>query len=373
MHYYFRLSAALILVCILSLLSLFSYAQNNHFCRDLTILVHESPSGIPLSGAQVTIERNDSITLKKVTNENGVLVICDCTDSNFLLAGFKYQIHVLYEQDEETDEFFYSKFGMPTRMIREIKFYSNAVPQEFSTVMFPAFTPLLDSTERAYNIKIPKIDLDIILTDQETGEPKVGENGYIIKDQTDTLAIITDQNGRITLTNNSHPGFIVYGARYEIIFPQINKLHTGAHDFFHTEDIFVNTRIIRDLKVMHVHRESRFPQLIFSPTSYVLDSSAMTNADFILDLLAGHPNLTLNIIGYFDDEQGESLALKRATAVYYCLVEKGIDQNRLTIEAQKRPIPAETQDEFCVDRLSNEYYTDVIIKITSFDFVSVEE
>ena len=216
MHYYFRFSAALILVCILSLLSLFSYAQNNHFCRDLTILVHESPSGFPLSGAQVTIERNDSISLKKVTNEHGVVVICDCTDSSFLQAGFKYQIHVLYAHDEETDEFFYSKFGMPTRIIREIKFYSNAVPQELSVVMFPAFTPILDSTERADNIKIPKIELDIILSEQETGEPKAGEKGYIIKNQTDTLTIITDQNGRVNLNNDNHPGFIVQGARYEI-------------------------------------------------------------------------------------------------------------------------------------------------------------
>lgn len=150
-------------------------------------------------------------------------------------------------------------------------------------------------------------------------------------------------------------------------------MHSGASDFFHTEDVVVNTRIIRDLKVMHVHQESRFPRLIFMPESDVLDSSAMANADFIFDLLAEHPNMTLNIIGYFEDEQRESLALKRATAVYNYLVEKGIDQNRLTIEAQKRPIPTENQDEFYTERLSNAYYTDVIIQITSFNFVVGEE
>lgn len=201
------------------------------------------------------------------------------------------------------------------------------------------------------------IDVMIIVSDQEEGYPIEGAAVKLVGSAGSSYDLVTDASGQINLGEKPDgERFVEPGETWTLEVEGIEKLYLGTNDNFTTEGVEVNTRIIRDLKVLNIEKPIRLPEVRYALGSSVLlvdtlneDPALRINSkdslNYLYDLLQENPNLIVELISHTDCRGSDpaNLRLSKARAqscVNYLVDEKGIPTERLIPKGlgEKRPV-----------------------------------
>jgi outer membrane protein OmpA-like peptidoglycan-associated protein len=201
------------------------------------------------------------------------------------------------------------------------------------------------------------IDVMIIVSDQEEGYPIEGAKIKMVGSNGASYDLLTDASGQVNLGEKPDgERFVEPGATWTLEVEGIEKLYLGTNDNYTTEGVEVNTRIIRDLKVLNIEKPIRLPEVRYALGSSVLLVDT-TNADpklqinskdslnYLYDLLLENPNLIVELISHTDCRGSDAANLKLSKAraqscVNYLVDEKGIPTERLIPKGlgEKKPV-----------------------------------
>ncbi|NOQ73318.1 MAG: OmpA family protein [Crocinitomix sp.] len=205
------------------------------------------------------------------------------------------------------------------------------------------------------------IDVMIIVSDQEEGYPIEGAKVKLVGSDGSSYDLLTDASGQINLGEKPDgERFVNPEATWTLEVDGIEKLYLGTNDNFTTEGVEVNTRIIRDLKVLNIEKPIRLPEVRYALGSSVLlvdttniDPNLQINSkdslNYLYDLLTENPNLIVELISHTDcrGSDGANMKLSKARAqscVNYLVQEKGIPTERLIPKGLGETTPAEIRD-----------------------------
>jgi peptidoglycan-associated lipoprotein len=183
------------------------------------------------------------------------------------------------------------------------------------------------------------VDVDIIVTNLETGEPVPDAKVIIVGSGGENYIMQSDPSGRITMTEKPDGSrYVEPGATWTIEVEGVPKKYFSASDNFSTIGIDVNRRIIRELKVMPEKEVIRLPEVRYDlgrATLQVNDSvNSKDSLNFLYDLMMANPHITVQLMAHTDSRGSNSanqdLSQRRAdSCVHYLVVEKGLDVARL--------------------------------------------
>lgn len=205
------------------------------------------------------------------------------------------------------------------------------------------------------------IDIMIIVSDQEEGFPIEGAKVKLVGSNGTSYDLLTDASGQVNLGEKPDgERFVDPDATWTLEVEGIEKLYLGTNDNFTTEGVEVNTRIIRDLKVLNIEKPIRLPEVRYALGSSVLlvdtlneDPSLRINSkdslNYLYDLLQENPNLIVELISHTDcrgsDPANMKLSKARAqSCVNYLVDDKGIPTERLIPKGLGETRPVELRN-----------------------------
>ncbi|MCB9225282.1 MAG: OmpA family protein [Crocinitomicaceae bacterium] len=182
------------------------------------------------------------------------------------------------------------------------------------------------------------VDLDILVTDLETGAPVPGAKVILVGSNGENYVMNTDPSGRITMTEKPDGSrYIEPGGTWTIEVEGIPKQYFSASDQF-SAVTDVNRRIIRELKVMPIKEVIRLPEVRYDlgkATLQVNDSvNSKDSLNFLYDLMMANPTIIVQLMAHTDsrgsDQANKDLSQRRAdSCVAYLVNEKGLPAERL--------------------------------------------
>ena len=182
------------------------------------------------------------------------------------------------------------------------------------------------------------IDLDIIVTNVETGEPIPDAKVVVVGSNGENYVMKSDQSGRITMKEKPDGSrYIEPGGTWTIEVEGVPKKYFAATDQF-SAVTDVNRRIIRELKVVPEPEIIRLPEVRYDLAKASLQVNDSVNSkdslNYLYDLMQANPTLVIQLMAHTDsrgsNEANEELSQRRAdSCVAYLVNEKGLDPARL--------------------------------------------
>lgn len=209
-----------------------------------------------------------------------------------------------------------------------------------------------DHSQDIWDFYLPPVlvDVDIIVTNLETGEPVPGAKVIVVGSGGENYVMNTDPSGRITMTEKPDGSrYVEPGGTWTIEVEGVPKKYFSASDNFSTVGIDVNRRIIRELKVMPEKEVIRLPEVRYDlgkATLQVNDSvNSKDSLNFLYDLMQANPNIIVQLMAHTDsrgsDAANQDLSQRRAdSCVAYLVNEKGLDPARLVPKGMGEKDPA---------------------------------
>jgi len=216
------------------------------------------------------------------------------------------------------------------------------------------------------SLKEVKVELTIVISVQETGEPINGLKIKLMRSDSVEINYTTDITGKYSLPNDEHLDFIKSGYIYTISNSEGNSQFTHrVSDEFSTIGLLTNTRIIRDLKIIKscsIGHSKNIPSLQIRGLLTEIDSSSKDILDFFYTLMIENPTMIISITSLFEHEKDITPFWRRSKTVQAYLIDMGIPKERLIIKIETY---SEQTDPIIRERKGG----NVIFKIESFDYV----
>jgi outer membrane protein OmpA-like peptidoglycan-associated protein len=197
-----------------------------------------------------------------------------------------------------------------------------------------------DHSQDIWDFYLPPIlvDLDIIVTDVETGSPVPDAKVILVGSNGENYVMTSDASGRITMTEKPDGSrYIEPGGTWTIEVEGIPKQYFSASDQF-SAVTDVNRRIIRELKVMPIKEVIRLPEVRYDLGKASLQVNDSVNSkdslNFLYDLMMANPTIIVQLMAHTDsrgsDAANQDLSQRRAdSCVAYLVNEKGLAAERL--------------------------------------------
>jgi hypothetical protein len=216
-------------------------------------------------------------------------------------------------------------------------------------------------------LKTVHIEVDILVSDQETGVPIPGAIVMLVRDDGPVIERTTDANGRISINRETVPGFVDVNHTYTVEVEGVMKHYIGESDAFTTVGITNNTRIIRNLKVRTKVCHVPFPEIVFEQGSSGIDSNLVDSLNLYKEMLLANPTILIELNCFYTNDNQIKLAQKRLDNLLEWLKQNGIPADRVVTGICTRPKNREM-----VDLYGRVYMTpetrDAVISILSFDY-----
>jgi peptidoglycan-associated lipoprotein len=229
-----------------------------------------------------------------------------------------------------------------------------------------------DHSQDIWDFYLPPIlvDLDIIVTDLETGMPVPDAKVIVVGSQGENYVMTTDPSGRITMTEKPDGSrYIEPGGTWTIEVEGMPKQYFSASDQF-SAVTDVNRRIIRELKVMPIKEVIRLPEVRYDLGKASLQVNDSVNSkdslNFLYDLMMANPTIIVQLMAHTDsrgsDAANQDLSQRRAdSCVAYLVNEKGLPAERLVPRGMGEKDPttifdiSETGDTLASHKLTESY------------------
>lgn len=208
-----------------------------------------------------------------------------------------------------------------------------------------------ENSQDIWDFYLPPIlvDVDILVSDQETGVPIVGAKVIIIGSDGSNYVMNTDASGRISL-NEKSPGvrYVEPGTTWTIEVEGVLKQYLGTNDAFSCVGVETNTRIVRDLKVLDIKKPLRLPEVRYDLGSAVLQVNDSVNSkdslNYLYNLMVENPTIIVEL-GSHTDSRGsgpanQTLSQARAqSCINYLVTERGLPAERFVPVGYGENIP----------------------------------
>lgn len=192
------------------------------------------------------------------------------------------------------------------------------------------------------------IDVDIIVSDQETGVPVPNAKVVIVGSDGSNYVMNTDANGRITMTEKPDGSrYVEPGTTWKVEVNGVVKEYLGTNDAFSAVSD-VNLRIIRDLKVLSIKKPIRLPEVRYDLGKAELQVNDSVNSkdslNYLYDLMIENPTIIVEL-GSHTDSRGSgpaNQALSQARAqscINYLVTEKGLPAERFVPKGYGENVP----------------------------------
>ena len=192
------------------------------------------------------------------------------------------------------------------------------------------------------------IDVDIIVSDQETGIPVPNAKVVIVGSDGSNYVMKTDANGRITMTEKPDgTRYVEPGTTWKVEVNGVVKEYLGTNDAFSAVSD-VNLRIIRDLKVLSIKKPIRLPEVRYDLGKAELQVNDSVNSkdslNYLYDLMIENPTIIVEL-GSHTDSRGSgpaNQALSQARAqscINYLVIEKGLPAERFVPKGYGENVP----------------------------------
>src|SRR5690606_38118113 len=167
----------------------------------------------------------------------------------------------------------------------------------------------------ALPISLILVDVDVIVTNLETGEPIPGAKVIIVGSGGENYVMNTDPSGRITMTEKPDGSrYVEPGETWTIEVEGIPKKYFSASDNFSTVGIDVNRRIIRELKVMPEKEVIRLPEVRYDLGKASLQVNDSVNSkdslNFLYDLMMANPTIIVQLMAHTDSRGSDAANLE---------------------------------------------------------------
>ncbi len=197
------------------------------------------------------------------------------------------------------------------------------------------------------------VDVMILVSDQETGEPIPGAKVNLIGTDGSNYNLTTDASGQINLSEKANGDrYVEPGFTWTIEVEGQEKLYLPGHDAF-SSVTEVNTRIIRDIKVLNIKKPIRLPEIRYDLAKASLQVNDSVNSkdslNYLYDLMIENDNIVVELMAHTDcrgsNPANKDLSQRRAdSCVYYLVIEKGIDAERLVPAGYGEETPATLEE-----------------------------
>ena len=210
-----------------------------------------------------------------------------------------------------------------------------------SVILFLGFFFGAGLFSQSDSLKEPLIDLIIIVSDQETGEPIANVKLIIVCSDGNYRSAYTNEAGKIEFVTADSSNFLTAGNTYTYVIDDTIKsgriIAYWEPEGISTIDIVQNTRIIRDIKVDRLWEAQmhKLPSLSFNGYSREIDSTIQDSLDIIYNFMIENPTMIIQVVGLFEHEKDFSPFQRRASAVKKRLVEMGIPEARIKVIVEK--------------------------------------
>ncbi|MEX1001001.1 MAG: OmpA family protein [Crocinitomicaceae bacterium] len=192
------------------------------------------------------------------------------------------------------------------------------------------------------------VDLDIILTNVETGEPIPDAKVYVVGSNGENYVMTSDPSGRITMTEKPDgTRYVEPGGTWTIEVEGVPKEYFAASDQF-SAVTDVNRRIIRELKIVPEPEIIRLPEVRYDLGKASLQVNDSVNSkdslNYLYDLMQANPTLIIQLMAHTDsrgsDQANLELSQRRAdSCVSYLVQEKGLNPARLVPKGFGETLP----------------------------------
>ena len=182
------------------------------------------------------------------------------------------------------------------------------------------------------------VDVDIFVSDQETGMPVADAKVIIVGSDGSNYVMKTDASGRISLNVKPDGGrHVEPGATWTIEVEGVLKQYLGTSDAFTTVGVETNTRIIRDLKVLNIKKPIRLPEVRYDLGSAELQVNDSVNSkdslNYLYDLMVENPTIIVELASHTDSRGSDAANLKLSQAraqscINYLVQERGLPAER---------------------------------------------
>ena len=194
------------------------------------------------------------------------------------------------------------------------------------------------------------VDLDIIVTNLETGEPVPDAKVIIVGSNGENYVMTSDPSGRITMTEKPDGSrYVEPGGTWTVEVEGIPKKYFSASDKFSVENVDHNLRVIRELKVVPEPDIIRLPEIRYDLGKASLQVNDSVNSkdslNYLYDLMVANPTLVIQLMAHTDSRgsnaANQDLSQRRAdSCVAYLVDEKGLPLDRLKPLGEGENIPA---------------------------------
>ncbi len=194
------------------------------------------------------------------------------------------------------------------------------------------------------------VDVMILVSDQETGIPIPGAKVNLVGTDGNNYVLTTDASGQINLAEKGNgERYVEPGFTWTIEVEGVEKLYLPGHDAF-SSVTEVNTRIIRDIKVLNIKKPIRLPEVRYDLAKASLQVNDSVNSkdslNYLYDLMMENPTIIVELMAHTDcrgsDAANLKLSQQRAdSCVSYLVHEKGIPPARLVPRGYGELVPLE--------------------------------
>ncbi len=199
--------------------------------------------------------------------------------------------------------------------------------------------------EKDIELQIGKVDYEILLTDNKTGEGIQGtvEITNLTSGEKTVITATTDENGRVVIQLRD-------GNRYEI------NVSPNGYSFANTVVDLVNEKRKRKtampLTPLTEETKIELNDIIFEFNSADLNESSYIELDRVVKLMTNNPQIKIEISAHTDDVGSQNynlkLSNKRAASVVEYLIDKNVDNTKLISKgygkSSPKYFPVETEE-----------------------------
>lgn len=244
----------------------------------------------------------------------------------------KEEIEVKAEKLSAGRKRFILPIGSKYRIQASKKYYENA---EF--VLDLSDVVIFDEFERDLELQPRKTELEIVLSDSETGE---GVSTEVIITNSSTgekrsISAETDQNGRLRINLRE-------GEKYDI------SVTPTGYSFYNTTVNLTEKgrkkKVEADLQPLKKASKIQLNNIFFEFNSAELNEQSYKELNRVADLLKANPHIKMEVSAHTDDVGSEQYNLelsdKRARSVVEYLQKKGITQDKIISKGYGESMPA---------------------------------
>jgi len=212
------------------------------------------------------------------------------------------------------------------------------------------------------SLKEVKVELTIVISVQETGEPINGLKIKLMRSDSVEINYTTDITGKYSLPNEKHLDFIKPEYTYTISGEGYYRYSFGE---FSTIGISTNTRLMREYKILKscsIGHTKNLPSLRIKGLLTEIDSSSRDRLTYLYMLMIENPAMIISITSLFEHEKDITPFWRRSKTVQAYLIDMGIPKERLIIKIETY---SEQTDSIIRERKGG----NVIFTIESFDYI----